>query len=182
MHTLGKYVEGRVPGHGYAGGFLTDSENVASDGVVYLVSGLLGQPSVTVGQFLASNPAFKWVSYSSYRKYTFSSKLTSCLVFVLPFATRRQGQTTFWSPYDYFSSSVVWSESRTTQITRHHKRLTALILGCCKSIAKMQKVRLNGTQLPITPLLPNRFQCNLQHRVRKSFLHNNLSTKFLFER
>ncbi len=32
-----------------------------------------------------------------------------------------------------------------------------LKLDCCKSIEKMQKVRLDGTQLPITQLLPNRF-------------------------
>ncbi len=55
------------------------------------------------------------------------------------------------------------------------------ILGCCKSIEKA-KVRLNGIQLPITQLLQNRFQYNLQHRVHKSFLHHNVKANFLFER
>ncbi len=45
-----------------------------------------------------------------------------------------------------------------------------IINGLYKVVAKylkMQKVRLNGIQLSITQLLPNRFQCNLQHRVRE---------------
>ncbi len=55
------------------------------------------------------------------------------------------------------------------------------IIGCCKSIEKMQKVRLNGIQLPSTQFLPNRFQCNVQHRVRKSFLHHNIKANSLLE-
>ncbi len=34
---------------------------------------------------------------------------------------------------------------------------------------KRKKVRLNDIQLPIIQLLPNRFHCNRQHRVRQSF-------------
>ncbi len=53
--------------------------------------------------------------------------------------------------------------------------------GCCKGIEKMQKSRLDGSQLPITQLRPKRFIGNLQHRVRQSFLHHNIKANFLFE-
>ncbi len=46
----------------------------------------------------------------------------------------------------------------------------------------MQKVRLDGIQVPITQLLPNRFQCNPQHCVDLSILRPNIIAKFLFER
>ncbi len=66
-------------------------------------------------------------------------------------------------------------------LTKFKKRVW-IVLGCCKSREKLQKVRLNGIQLPITQLLPNRFQCNFPHRVRKSFSKYNIKANFLFER
>ncbi len=44
-----------------------------------------------------------------------------------------------------------------------------LLLGCWKINKKMQKVRLNSIQLQITQLRPNLFQCNHQHRDRRTF-------------
>ncbi len=45
----------------------------------------------------------------------------------------------------------------------------------------MQKLRLDGIQHPITQLLPHRFQCNLEHRVCKSFWHHNIKANCLFK-
>ncbi len=60
--------------------------------------------------------------------------------------------------------------------------LTQILLVCCRSVEKMQTMRLDGNQIPITQILPNRFWCNLQYCVRQSFLHHNITAKFLVER
>ncbi len=44
--------------------------------------------------------------------------------------------------------------------------INLVILLCCESIEKIQKWRLNVIQLPITQLLPDQFQSDLQQCAR----------------